>query len=176
MKKIHILDTTLRDGEQTPGLDLSPDKKFEIARQLADLNVDVIEVGFPVSNESDFKACQKIAQGINGPTICVLARAKKEDIDAAYEAIGMTEKKRIHVFLATSKIHLEKKLMKSEEEVLSIIGEQIEYAKSKGFEVQFSPEDASRTSIDFMMESIRVAINSGATVINIPDTVGCSTI
>ncbi|MBT7706181.1 2-isopropylmalate synthase [archaeon] len=174
MKKIKILDTTLRDGEQTPGLSLSPQQKLKIAKQLAKLNVDVIEAGFPASNEDDFMAAQLIAREVKGPTVCGFGRAIKGDIDAIYEAIKDAPKKRMHVFLATSSIHLDKKLKKTEDEALKMIHNGVAYAKSFDVEVQFTPEDASRTNFDYMIKTIKTAVDAGATIINIADTVGNS--
>jgi 2-isopropylmalate synthase len=174
MRKIKIFDTTLRDGEQTPGLALSPRQKLEIARQLAKLNVDVIEVGFPASNPDDFKAARLIAQDIRGPVVCGFGRAVKKDIDVIYEAIRDAPKKRMHIFLATSKVHLDKKLKKTEDEALKMIYDGVRYARSYGIEVQFTPEDASRTDFNYMMKTINTAIDAGATIINIADTVGAA--
>lgn len=172
MDKIIIFDTTLRDGEQSPGASLDTSRKLEIARQLACLGVDVIEAGFPVSSPGDFAAVKKIAAGIKGPVICGLARAIKKDIDAAYNALLPAHKKRIHVFLATSKIHMKYKLGKAEEEILRQAGETVKYARSLVEDVEFSPEDASRTEKDFLFKVVETAIKAGAGTINIPDTVG----
>jgi 2-isopropylmalate synthase len=174
MRQIKILDTTLRDGEQTPGLALSPYQKLKIAKQLTKLNVDVIEAGFPASNEDDFKAVQLISREIRGPTICGFGRAIKKDIDVIYEAIKDAPKRRMHIFLATSSIHLDKKLRKTKSEVLKMIHDGVAYAKSFDVEVQFTPEDASRTDTKYMLETINTAIRAGATIINIADTVGAS--
>jgi len=174
MRKIKIFDTTLRDGEQAIGVSLKPYEKLRIAKQLERLNVDVIEAGFPVSNDEDFIATKLIAQQVRTPTICALARVIKSDIDRAYEAVKYSDKPRIHTFIATSKIHRDKKLNKSRGEILEMIHEGISYAKSLGVELEFSPEDASRTEFDYMIETIRTAIDAGATIINIPDTVGDS--
>lgn len=171
-KKIHIFDTTLRDGEQSPGASLTVKEKLIIAKQLAKLGVDVIEAGFPISSKGDFKAVQLIAKTIPNVVICGLARTVKEDIDRCYEAIKHAEKPRIHTFIATSHIHLEKKLRKTKEEVINMVTEAVEYAKQLCSDVEFSPEDAARTQLDYMCDVIRTAIKAGATVINIPDTVG----
>lgn len=171
-KTIIIFDTTLRDGEQSPGASLTKEEKIIIAKQLAKLNVDVIEAGFPIASIGDFEAVKEIASVVDGPIICALARTKKEDIDRAYEAVKHSKKPRIHTFLATSKIHMDKKLKMSEEQVLSMVKEMITYANSLCKDIEFSPEDAARTDIDFMIKVVETAINAGAKTINIPDTVG----
>ncbi|MEK6757744.1 MAG: 2-isopropylmalate synthase, partial [Nanoarchaeota archaeon] len=172
MEKIKIFDTTLRDGEQSPGVSLNKHEKLQIAKQLAKLNVDVIEAGFPIASNDDFEAVKLIAKEVKGPIICGLARTKKEDINLVWEAVKFSDKTRIHVFVATSDIHLDKKLCKSREQILNIIYENILYAKNLCEDIEFSPEDASRTDIFYMVEAIKIAINAGATTINIPDTVG----
>jgi len=174
MRKIKIFDTTLRDGEQAVGVSLNPYEKLEIAKQLRDLNVDIIEAGFPISNEEDYVASKIIAKEIHGSTICALARVVRGDIDRAYDAVKYSSNPRIHTFVATSQIHRDKKLRKSPEEVLEMIYNGVSYAKSMGVEVEFSPEDASRTEFNYMIKSIGMAIEAGARVINIPDTVGDS--
>ena len=171
-RKILIFDTTLRDGEQSPGASLTMNEKLMIARQLARLNVDVIEAGFPIASEGEFNAVRQIAQQVKGPIICGLARATKGDIDAAWNAIKHSEKPRIHTFIATSQIHLEKKLRKSKEEIIAITEEAVAYAKSLSKDVEFSPEDAARTDLTYMCDVVRAAIKAGATTVNIPDTVG----
>ncbi|HAM40329.1 MAG TPA: 2-isopropylmalate synthase [Candidatus Omnitrophica bacterium] len=171
-RKILIFDTTLRDGEQSPGASLTMNEKLMIARQLARLNVDVIEAGFPIASEGEFNAVRQIAQQVKGPIICGLARATKGDIDAAWNAIKHSEKPRIHTFIATSQIHLEKKLRKSKEEIIAITEEAVAYAKSLCKDVEFSPEDAARTDVTYMCDVVRAAIKAGATTVNIPDTVG----
>lgn len=172
MDRIIIFDTTLRDGEQSPGAGLDAQKKLEIAHQLARLKVDIIEAGFPVSSPGDFKAVKMIARQVNGPVICGLARAIKKDIDTAYRAVSPARKKRIHVFLATSKIHMKYKLKKAKEEILRQAVESVKYAKRLLQDVEFSPEDASRTEKEFLFQVVEAAIEAGATTINIPDTVG----
>ncbi|MDD4353680.1 MAG: 2-isopropylmalate synthase [Candidatus Nanoarchaeia archaeon] len=171
-KKIKIFDTTLRDGEQSPGASMNAFEKLEIARQLAKLNVDIIEAGFAVSSNDDFEAVKKIAMEIKGPVICSLARLVKEDIDRAWEAVKYSNNPRIHVFIATSKIHIEKKLKMSNEKVISNIKDMVSYAKSLCNDIEFSAEDASRTDFDFMILALKTAIIAGASTINIPDTVG----
>jgi len=176
--RILIFDTTLRDGEQSPGASLNLEEKLAIAHQLARLGVDVIEAGFPFASPGDFKAVNKIAEvvgGKNGPIICGLARASKNDIEACYKALSPAPKKRIHTFIATSDIHLEHKLKKSRRDVLSIVPEMVSFAKSFLDDVEFSCEDASRSDPEFLYEVIESAIAAGANTINIPDTVGFTT-
>jgi len=172
MEKIIIFDTTLRDGEQAPGASLNPAEKLEIAHALADLGVDVIEAGFPISSKGDLASVKQIAKAIKGPTICGLARAIKSDIDAAYEAVKSAKRPRIHVFLATSKIHMQYKLKKAEEEILRLAVESVKYAKKFCEDIEFSPEDASRSEREFLFKVVESVINEGATTVNIPDTVG----
>ncbi len=173
--RVLIFDTTLRDGEQSPGASLNLEEKLAIAQQLARLGVDVIEAGFPFASQGDFLAVQKIAEqvgGEDGPTICGLARASSADIKSCYEAVSPAPKRRIHTFIATSDIHLEHKLRKSRKDVLSIVPEMVSYARSLVDDVEFSCEDAARSDPEFLFEVIQVAIASGAGTINIPDTVG----
>lgn len=172
MKKIKIFDTTLRDGEQSPGCTMSMDDKIEIAKKLDDMRVDVIEAGFAASNKKDFEAIEMISHVCNYSIVTSLARCNKNDIDVAYEAIKGAKRKRIHVFIATSEIHMRDKLRKTREEVKNIVHEMVSYAKSKCDDIEFSLEDATRTDKDFACEIINIAISSGATTINIPDTVG----
>ena len=174
-ERIIIFDTTLRDGEQSPGAALNIDEKLTIAKQLARLGVDVIEAGFAFTSSGDFEAISKIAQTVgteDGPVICSLARAKKDDIKAAAEAIKPAAKGRIHTFLATSDIHLKYKLRKTREEVLSIAEEMVAYAKSFTDDIEFSPEDAGRSDPEFLYQVLERVIRAGATTVNIPDTVG----
>jgi 2-isopropylmalate synthase len=176
--RIIIFDTTLRDGEQSPGATLNVEEKLTIARQLARLGVDVIEAGFPFASPGDFEAVQKIAQQVGtaeGPTICGLARATRQDIEAAARALAPAAKPRIHTFIATSDIHLEYKLKKTRQEVLEIAPEMVAYAKSFVQDVEFSPEDAGRSDPEFLYQVLERAIAAGATTINIPDTVGYTT-
>lgn len=175
MKRIKLFDTTLRDGEQSPGVSLNNEEKCEIAKQLARLNVDIIEAGFPIASEGDFRAVQQIAREVKGPIIAALARAKKEDIDRAWDAIKDNEKPRIHTFLATSDLHLGKKLQISRETALTKIRESVKYASSLCSDVEFSAEDASRSDLEFLAQCVSLAIESGAKTINVPDTVGYST-
>ncbi len=171
--KVVIFDTTLRDGEQCPGASMNIREKMEIARQLARLNVDVIEAGFPVISEGDFEAVQKIATEVKGPIIAGLARCTHKDIDAAGAAVKPAgERGRIHVFLATSAIHREFKLRKAHEQILSMAVEGVKRARALVKDVEFSPEDASRTEPEFLARVVEAAIGAGATTVNIPDTVG----
>jgi 2-isopropylmalate synthase len=171
--RIVIFDTTLRDGEQCPGASMNLREKLEVARQLARLKVDVIEAGFPVISDGDFEAVHTIAKQIKGPIICGLARCVPKDIDAAGEAIKPAGKKgRIHVFLATSKIHREFKLGKPQDEILRLAVEGVTRARTLVEDVEFSPEDGSRTEPEFLIEVCKAVIAAGATTVNIPDTVG----
>ncbi|CRF28623.1 isopropylmalate/homocitrate/citramalate synthase [Mycobacterium tuberculosis] len=172
MRKIHIFDTTLRDGEQAPGATLTPEQKIVIARQLAKLGVDVIEPGFPVSSPGDFAAVQQIAREVTGVEICGFARAMKEDIDAAVRAIHDAQRKRLHLFISSSSIHLDFQLRKSQEQVIGIARQMVAYAKQFVDRIEFSPMDATRTGDEFLFELIEAVIEEGATIINIPDTVG----
>ncbi|MFH1406620.1 MAG: 2-isopropylmalate synthase [Candidatus Omnitrophota bacterium] len=171
-QRIIIFDTTLRDGEQAPGASLNIKQKLEVAHQLAKLNVDVIEAGFPVASSGDFKAVELIAEKIKGPIICGLARAIKKDIDAARKALKKAHRQRIHVFLATSKIHMKYKLKKAEDEILRQAVESVKYAKRFVSDIEFSPEDATRTDPEFLYKVLEAVIDAGATTVNIPDTVG----
>lgn len=169
---IKIFDTTLRDGEQCPGASLNPEEKLEIARQLAKLNVDVIEAGFAIASQGDFDAIKAIAQQIKGPSICSLARCKEADIRRAWEAVCHSDKPRIHAFLATSPIHMEKKLRMKPKQVLKQAVEMVKLARSFCQDVEFSPEDAGRSDKKFLCEVVAAVIEAGAQTINIPDTVG----
>jgi len=172
MKRIIVFDTTLRDGEQSPGASLDINEKIEIARQLAMLGVDVIEAGFPVASKGDFKAVHEVASIVKGASICGLARAKKDDIDFCARAVKPAKKSRIHVFLATSKIHMKYKLKKAEEEILRQAVWAVRYARKFCDDVEFSPEDASRSERDFLCRVVEAVISAGAKTVNIPDTVG----
>ena len=176
--RIIIFDTTLRDGEQSPGATLNVEEKLEVAHALARLGVDIIEAGFPYASPGDFEAVQKVAAAVgteNGPTICGLARATKNDIKTAAEALKPAAKGRIHTFIATSDIHLEYKLRKTRAEVLAIVPDMVGYAKSFVNDVEFSPEDAGRSDPEFLYQVLEAAIAAGATTVNIPDTVGYTT-
>ncbi|SHG52378.1 2-isopropylmalate synthase [Thermosyntropha lipolytica DSM 11003] len=170
--RIYIFDTTLRDGEQSPGVSLNSDEKLEIARQLARLGVDVIEAGFPIASPGDFAAVKKIADNVKGPVIAGLCRANYKDIDRAWEALKGAESPRIHTFIATSDIHLKYKLNKTREQVLEQAVEAVRYAKKYCSDVEFSAEDASRSDLDYLALVVEKVIEAGATVVNLPDTVG----
>ncbi|KYH33457.1 2-isopropylmalate synthase [Neomoorella mulderi] len=174
-KRIYIFDTTLRDGEQSPGVSLNVEEKLKIAHQLARLGVDVIEAGFPIASPGDFEAVRAIAREVEGPVIAGLARINDRDIDRAWEALQEARRPRIHVFIATSDIHLKYKLRMTREEVLAAVRKGVARAKSYCQDVEFSPEDASRSDIDFLCQVLAAAVESGATVLNIPDTVGYAT-
>lgn len=174
-RQITIFDTTLRDGEQSPGCSMNLDEKLEVAQALADLGVDVIEAGFPITSVGDFEAVREISQTVQGATICGLARCHQRDIDRAWEALQHGDDVRIHVFLATSAIHREFKLKMGKEEIIRRAVEGVSRAKSLCDNIEFSPEDAARTEIDFLCEVVEAAIGAGATTVNIPDTVGYAT-
>ena len=174
--KVVIFDTTLRDGEQSPGCSMNTAEKLEVARALVELGVDVIEAGFPIASPGDFEAVQQIARKFGDRTvICGLARCRVEDIDRARDALVDAEKKRIHVFLATSAIHREFKLKMAKEEIVRRTIEMVARAKGYCDNIEFSPEDAARTELDFLCEVVEKAIDAGATTVNIPDTVGYAT-
>ncbi len=174
-EKVIIFDTTLRDGEQAPGATMNLEEKLLIAKTLEKMRVDVIEAGFPAASEGDFAAVNKIARAIKQSTICGLARAKKHDIEKAAEAVRVAARPRIHTFIATSPIHMEFKLKMSEDQVLEAIKDSVSLARSLSPEVDWSPEDATRSKRDFLFKAIETAIASGANTINIPDTVGYTT-
>ncbi len=167
-----IFDTTLRDGEQAPGIALSPDDKVAIAKQLERLRVDVIEAGFAASSPGDHEAVRRIANQVRGPVIASLARTVPNDIDQAADALAEAERFRIHVFTSTSAIHMEQMLRKTPDEVLASIREGVKRARGYVDDVEFSPQDATRSDTDFVVEACRIAVEAGATTINIPDTVG----
>ena len=167
-----IFDTTLRDGEQSPGASMDMDEKLQIAHALEELNVDVIEAGFPIASHGDFLAVSEISNSIKNSSVCALARALDKDINKAAEALKNAKKPRIHTFIATSPIHMEKKLKMSPTEVISSATSSIQLAKSFAKDVEFSPEDAGRSELNFLCEVIEAAIDAGANTINIPDTVG----
>ena len=176
---VRIFDTTLRDGEQSPGATLNIDEKLEIARQLARLGVDIIEAGFPIASPGDFEAVRRVAREVgqleNAPAIAGLARCNKADIDRAWEAVREAKRPRIHTFLATSDIHLQYKLKISREECLKRVAENVAYARSLCADIEFSPEDGGRSDPEFLYQVLDVAIRAGATTLNIPDTVGYTT-
>lgn len=174
-EKIIVFDTTLRDGEQSPGASMDIPQKLEIAHCLAEMGVDVIESGFPISSKKQFEASKLIAEEIKACTIAGLARAVTADIDAVAEALKDADNPRIHTFLATSPIHREYKLKKTKEEIIAMVLKAVSYARNKCAEVEFSAEDATRTELDFLAQVVETAIGAGATTINIPDTVGFTT-
>ncbi len=176
---VRVFDTTLRDGEQAPGCTMTRAEKLEVARQLARLNVDIIEAGFPIASPGDWDAVHAIATEIgtsaDTPVICGLARAGEKDIDACATAIAPARRQRIHTFLATSDIHLEYKLRMTRAQVLDTVTRMVAYARAQAEDVEFSPEDAGRSDREFLYDVLRAAVASGATTLNIPDTVGYTT-
>jgi 2-isopropylmalate synthase len=170
--RITIFDTTLRDGEQAPGINLNARAKLEIAEQLARLGVDVIEAGFPVASQGDFEAVQAIARTVEGPTIAGLARADVGDVDRCFEAVRDAARARVHVFLSTSPSHMEHMLRMSSEQVVEATRRAVARAREHCDDVEFSPQDATRTPMGFLLEVLQVAVEAGATTLNIPDTVG----
>ncbi len=172
MDVVRIFDTTLRDGEQSPGFSMNTEEKIRLARQLAALNVDVIEAGFPIASRGDLEAVKKVAQEVRTVPIAALARAKKQDVDAAVEALKPAASSRLHVFLATSDLHLRVKLNMTREQALEAITSMVRHGRQHVGEVEFSAEDAGRTDIDFLCQVCRAAVDAGATVLNLPDTVG----
>jgi 2-isopropylmalate synthase len=173
--RLVIFDTTLRDGEQAPGIALTPEEKVTIAHQLAKLRVDILEAGFAASSPGDFEAVNRIANEVRGPVIASLARAHPDDIDKAYEALKGADNFRIHVFMSTSPIHMEKMLRMTPDEVFRASVEGVRRARRYTDDIEFSPQDATRSDPDFMISVCRAAVEAGATTINIPDTVGFAT-
>jgi 2-isopropylmalate synthase len=170
--QILFFDTTLRDGEQSPGCTMHHDEKLRMAHKIADLGVDILEAGFPIASHGDFESVQAIAKEVRGPKITALARAKREDIEAAAKAIEPAEKSRIHTFLSTSDLHLAAKLKITREQALDQIAEMVAFARTFTEDIEFSPEDATRTDPDYLCKVCEVAIQAGATTLNLPDTVG----
>jgi 2-isopropylmalate synthase len=170
--KVLIFDTTLRDGEQTPGASLTVKEKVKIAMQLEKLGVDIIEAGFPRTSAGDLEAVRTVSRQIKKPVICGLARATRKDIDDAHKALQKARRSRVHVFLATSRVHRQYKLKKAKDEILKTSVDAVKYARKKFGDVEFSPEDASRTEHDFLARVVENVIKAGATTVNIPDTVG----
>ena len=170
--RIYIFDTTLRDGEQSPGATMNLDEKMQIAQLLEEMQVDIIEAGFPIASNGDFEAVSEISKNIKNSTIAGLSRAKVADIDRAWEAVKHAKSPRIHTFIATSPIHMKYKLMKTEEEVLESIKHTVSHARNLCDNIEWSCEDGGRSNLEFLYKCIELAINSGATTINIPDTVG----
>ena len=172
MEIVRIFDTTLRDGEQSPGFSMNTAEKIRLARQLAALGVDVIEAGFPIASRGDLEAVRMVAKEVRNVPIAALARAKKEDVSAAIEALEPAAAPRLHIFLATSDLHLRVKLNMTREQALEAIGSMIRFGRQHVGEVEFSAEDAGRTDIEFLCQVCRVAVDAGATTLNLPDTVG----
>src|SRR4051794_2467591 len=170
--RVRIFDTTLRDGEQSPGIALNKQEKVEIALQLARLGVDIIEAGFPITSPGDFEAVQAIAREVEGPVICGLARTAKQDIEAGWYAIRETEQHRIHTFISTCDIHIERNLPTIRDDVKGQARAAVADARELCDDVEFPPEDGSRSDVEFMAEVIQIALDEGATTINVPDTVG----
>ena len=173
--RVYMFDTTLRDGEQAPGYSMNLEEKLRMARQIEALGADIIEAGFAISSPGDFESVKSIAGIIKNATVCSLSRALKKDIDASYEAVKCAVSPRIHVFLATSDLHLEYKLKLSRDDAYERIVEMVKYASSLCPDIEFSLEDATRTDLDYMCRVVEGAINAGARTINLPDTVGYST-
>jgi 2-isopropylmalate synthase len=170
--RVLIFDTTLRDGEQSPGCSMTRPEKLRVARALAELGVDVIEAGFPAASRGDFESVEAVAREVQGPIVCALARCHDEDIELAARALAAAERRRLHVFLATSAIHRQYKLNMAQEEILRLAAAGVGRARELCADVEFSPEDASRTELEFLAQVVEVAIAAGATTVNIPDTVG----
>src|SRR5687767_3548662 len=170
--RVRIFDTTLRDGEQSPGISLNKQEKLEIATQLGRLGVDVIEAGFPIASPGDFDAVQEIAREVQGPVICALARTGVADIDAAWNAVKDSERPRIHTFVSTSDIHIEHQLQTTREDVKGQARAAVAHARQYCDDVEFSPMDATRADLEFTAEVLQIALDEGATTINVPDTVG----
>ncbi len=177
MTSDHVVffDTTLRDGEQSPGCSMTTQEKLTMAHALEDLGADIIEAGFAMASEGDFAAISTITQAIRKPRIASLARAKTEDIEMAARALQFADRARIHVFLASSDLHLEYKLKITRQQALDLAGESVRLARSLADDVEFSPEDATRSDREYLVEMVRIAVEAGATTINMPDTVGYST-
>src|SRR5436305_7398622 len=170
--RVLIFDTTLRDGEQSPGISLNTQEKLEIAQQLARLGVDVIEAGFPITSPGDFEAVQAIARGVGGPIVAGLARTHVADIDAAWNAVRDAERPRIHTFISTSDIHIRHQLQTTREDVKGQARAAVAHAREYVEDVEFSPMDATRADVEFTAEVCQIALREGATTINIADTVG----
>src|SRR5215207_1187989 len=173
--RVIIFDTTLRDGEQSPGISLNPGEKLEIAHQLARLGVDVIEAGFPAASPGDFEAVRTIAREVHGPVIAGLARAHAADIERAADAVREAERPRVHTFISTSDIHIEHQLQSTRADVKGSARAAVAHARSLVDDVEFSPMDATRADVEFTAEVLQIAIDEGATTINVPDTVGYAT-
>jgi 2-isopropylmalate synthase len=174
MEIVRIFDTTLRDGEQSPGFSMTVAEKIRMARQIESLGADVIEAGFPIASRGDLEGTRAVAREIRSCTVAALARARRDDIDAALDGLSGAAHPRLHTFLATSDLHLHHKLRMTREEALEAISNNVRYARERCAEVEFSAEDASRTDIDYLCEAVGRAVRAGATIINLPDTVGYS--
>jgi len=174
-ERVLIFDTTLRDGEQAAGTSLNPEEKLEIARQLEKLGVDIIEAGFPITSQGDFDAVRLIARELGDTTVCALSHANKEAIDRAWEAVKPARKKRIHIFLSTSSMHLAYQLKKSQDDVLKLASSMVAHGRGYLDDIEFTPMDSTRTDIKFLYEILEAVIESGATTVNIADTVGYAT-
>jgi 2-isopropylmalate synthase len=172
IEKIEIFDTTLRDGEQSPGCSMHLKEKIRLAKQLEDLGVDILEAGFPIASEGDYQAVKAVSEAVSRPTVAALCRAVEPDVLKAIDALKKAKKSRIHTFIATSDIHLEYKLKKTRDEVKEMTRNAIRLASENADEVEFSAEDATRSELDFLCEILQIAVDEGATVLNIPDTVG----
>jgi len=170
--RVLVFDTTLRDGEQSPGCSMTQPEKLRVAKALAELGVDIIEAGFPIASRGDWESVNLVAREVHGPIIAGLARCTREDIDTAWRALKDAARPRIHVFLATSAIHREHKLNMAKEQIVQTAVEGVTFARSLCADVEFSPEDASRTELEFLAQVVEAAIDAGATTINGPDTVG----
>ncbi len=175
MRKIRIFDTTLRDGEQSPGASMNVEEKIQVAKQLASLKVDIIEAGFAISSPGDFEAIKRIGDEIEGPVVCSLARAKEEDIKRAWEALKDAPKRRIHTFHSTSDIHLKYQFRVNRDEALKRSVAMVQLARSYVEDVEFSPMDATRTELDYLLDVVEAVVAAGASTVNIPDTVGYTT-
>ena len=175
METVQIFDTTLRDGEQSPGFSMNREEKLQLARQIEQLGVDIIEAGFPIASPGDLEATRAVAAEIKHCTVAALARAKQDDVDAALRGLEPAAKPRLHLFLATSDLHLKYKLRTTREQAIDQIAKMVRFGKQHCDEVEFSAEDASRTEIDYLSQAVLAAVESGATIINLPDTVGYST-
>src|SRR6266700_614088 len=171
-ERVRIFDTTLRDGEQSPGISLDAGEKLEIAEQLARLGVDIIEAGFPVASDGDFEAVAAIAKAVQGPVICGLSRTQLHDVDRCWDAVRNAARARIHVFISTSPSHMEHMLKMTPEQVINETRSGVSRAREHTDDVEFSPQDATRTPLDFMVEVLVASVEAGATTLNIPDTVG----
>ena len=175
MEMVRIFDTTLRDGEQAPGFSMNTGEKLRFARRLESLGVDVIEAGFPIASQGDFEAVREVGRVVRHSTVAGLSRTRQEDIDAVLSALEGAARPRVHTFLATSDLHLKHKLRISRAEALDSIGKMVEYAKARCPEVEFSAEDSSRSDIEFLAQAFSIAVDAGATILNVPDTVGYAT-